>query len=152
MTRPTAPLDVLIVEDEALLAMDLEAMVEDTGHGVVAEAASLPDVLALGETLHPDIAFVDIQLARGSSGIDVARLIRQRWPDTIVVFVTANPLKIPEDFAGAHGVIAKPFSRIGLLSAMSYIADSIIAPPSTAPAPPSFVASAAFAAAQADHA
>lgn len=141
MTRPTAPLNVLIVEDEALLAMDLEAMVEDTGHGVV----------ALGEELHPDIAFVDIQLACGSSGIDVARLIGQRWPDTIIVFVTANPLKIPQDFAGAHGVIAKPFSRIGLLSAMHYIASSIIAPPATAPAPPSFIASAAFATAQADH-
>ncbi|MGI4806673.1 MAG: response regulator [Janthinobacterium lividum] len=152
MTRPTAPLNVLIVEDEALLAMDLEAMVEDTGHDVVAEAASLPDVLALGEGLHPDIAFVDVQLARGSSGIDVARVIGQRWPDTVIVFVTANPLKIPQDFAGAHGVIAKPFSRIGLLSAMHYIANSIIAPPQTAPAPPSFIASAAFATAQANHA
>lgn len=152
MTRPTAPLDVLIVEDEALLAMDLEAMVEDTGHGVVAEATCLSDVAALGDELRPDIAFVDIQLARGSSGIDVARLIGQRWPDTVIVFITANPLKIPADFAGAHGVIAKPFSRIGLLSAMCYIADSIISPPSAAPAPPSFVASAAFATARADHA
>lgn len=152
MTRPTAPLNVLIVEDEALLAMDLEAMVEDTGHGVVAEAASLSDVLALGEELHPDIAFVDIQLAHGSSGVDVARLISQRWPDTIIVFVTANPLKIPDDFAGAHGVIAKPFSHIGLLSAMRYIANSIITPPPYTPAPPSFVASAAFATAQGNHA
>lgn len=146
MNRPKAPLDVLIVEDEALLAMDLEAMVEDTGHSVVAEAASLPDVAGLTEELRPNIAFVDIQLARGSSGLDVARLIGQRWPGTIIVFVTANPLKIPGDFAGAHGVIAKPFSRTGLISAMEYIAESVIAPPPAAPQPASFVASDAFAA------
>lgn len=146
MSRPIAPLDILIVEDEALLAMDLEAMVEDTGHSVVAEAASLPDVANLNEGLNPSIAFVDIQLARGSSGLDVARLIGERWPGTIIVFVTANPLKIPSDFAGAHGVIAKPFSRTGLISAMQYLAESVIDPPPAAPLPASFVASDAFAA------
>ena len=147
MTRPSAPLGILIVEDEALLAMDLEAMVEDTGHSVVAEASSLPDVARLTDTLDPAIAFVDIQLAKGSSGLDVARLIGRRWPDTIIVFVTANPLHIPQDFAGAHGVIAKPFSRTGLISAMHYIAESVIDPPPASAQPASFIASNAFAAA-----
>lgn len=146
MSRPVAPLEVLIVEDEALLAMDLEAMVEDTGHNVVAEASSLPDVAGLCDTLFPAIAFVDIQLARGSCGLDVARLIGKRWPGTIIVFVTANPLKIPEDFAGAHGVIAKPFSRTGLISAMQYLAASVIDPPPAVAQPASFVASDALAA------
>lgn len=144
MTRPIAPLGVLIVEDEALLAMDLEAMVEDTGHSVVAEASSLSDVAALIDSLDPAIAFVDIQLAKGTSGLDVARLIGQRWPSTVIVFVTANPLKIPPDFAGAHGVIAKPFSRTGLMSAMQYIAESVMAPPPGSAPPASFTASAAF--------
>ncbi len=39
MTAPCAPLRVLIVEDEALLAMDIESMVEDAGHRVIGEAA-----------------------------------------------------------------------------------------------------------------
>ena len=144
MTRPVAPLGVLIVEDEALLAMDLEAMVEDTGHSVVAEASCLPDIVGLNDRLDPAIAFVDVQLAKGTSGLDAARLIGERWPGTIIVFVTANPLKIPADFAGAHGVIAKPFSRTGLISAMQYIAESVIDPPPVSAQPPSFVASAAF--------
>ena len=147
MSRPSSPLGVLIVEDEALLAMDLEAMVEDAGHSVVAEAACLDEVTDLRDTLAPAIAFVDIHLARKSSGLDVAQLIRRRWPETIVIFVTANPLKIPGDFCGAHGVIAKPFSRGGLLSAMHYIAESVIDPPPNLPKPSTFTPSDAFSAA-----
>ena len=146
MTRPIAPLGVLIVEDEALLAMDLEVMVEDAGHSVVAEAACLDEVCDLADALQPAIAFVDVQLARNSSGLDVARLVRRRWPSTIVIFITANPLKVPQDFAGAHGLIAKPFSRTSLLSAMSYIAEGVIDPPPISPLPTSFVASDALAA------
>jgi CheY-like chemotaxis protein len=150
MQRPKPPLRVLIVEDEALLAMDMEAMVEDSGHAVVAEAASLFDVEALGDALCPDLAFVDIQLARGTSGLDVCRLIRTRWKAAFIVFVTANPAKIPEDYCGAHGVIAKPFSRNGLMSAMRYIEEGVCDPPPTSPRPASFLASPSFAASWAE--
>jgi CheY-like chemotaxis protein len=142
--RSAWPLAVLVVEDEALLAMDIEAIIEDAGHCVVAEGASLHDVVALDETLRPDLAFVDLQLAKGTSGIDVCALIRVRWPGTMVVFLTANPLKIPSDFAGAHGLIAKPFSRTGLLTAMRYIAEGVVDPPPLSAQPSSFVASPAL--------
>jgi len=144
--RPEPPLRVLVVEDEALLAMDIEAMVEDAGHQVVAEGASLHDVAAFDATIRPDLAFVDLQLAKGTNGLEVCALIRTRWPNTVIVFVTANPLKIPADYGGAHGLIAKPFSRRGLLSAMRYIAEGVIDPPPVSPQPSSFTASPAFAA------
>jgi CheY-like chemotaxis protein len=146
MKRPSAPLAVLIVEDEALLAMDIEAMVEDAGHRVVGEAASLFDVEAFEDGLGPDLAFVDLQLAQGTNGLDVCRLIRRRWPMAFIIFVTANARKIPDDYAGAHGLIPKPFSRNGLVSAMRYIEEGVCAPPPTMPQPISFVASPAFAA------
>ena len=144
MARPITPLQILIVEDEALLAMDIEVMIEDAGHRVAAEAASLQDVAALPDELRPDLAFVDIQLARNTSGLDVSALIQRRWADAIIVFITANPKKIPGDFAGAHGVIPKPFSRAGLLSAMRYITEGVCDPPPVSPLPASFVASSAF--------
>lgn len=122
-------LKVLIVEDEALLAMDIESMVEDAGHSVVGEAASVREVTALPIDLCPTLALVDIQLDEGSSGIDASAIIRTRWPAAAVVFVTANPTKIPEDFAGAHGVIAKPYSRNGLVKAIRYLEEAILAPP-----------------------
>ena len=146
MNRPKSPLQILVVEDEALLAMDMEAMIEDCGHSIVAEAASLYEVEDLADDVAPDVAFVDIQLARGTSGLDVSALIQERWADTVIIFVTANPKKIPEDFAGAHGVIPKPFSRSGLMSAMRYIEEGVCTPPPTSPLPSSFVASPAFAA------
>ncbi|WP_223798937.1 hypothetical protein [Sphingomonas nostoxanthinifaciens] len=59
----TKIMEVLIVEDEMLLAMDMEAMVEDSGHRVLAEAASLQEVEALPTDLNPQLAFVDIHLA-----------------------------------------------------------------------------------------
>lgn len=138
---PHFPLRVLIVEDEALLAMDIEAMIEDSGHEVVGEAASLDEVRALAAMAGPDVAFVDIQLANGSNGLDVAAFIRRHWTETAVVFVTANPKKIPPDFAGAHGIIPKPFSRAGLMSAMRYIEEGLRTPPPATPQPRSFVAS-----------
>lgn len=141
MTPPSRPFDILIVEDEALLVMDLEAMIEDAGHRVVAEANSLAEATALRPDLAPDIAFVDIQLSQKSSGLDVCRLIKARWPQTAVVFLTANPKMIPDDFLGAHGVIPKPFSRAGLMSAMRFIEQGITDPPPSSGAPPSFIAS-----------
>ena len=136
--HPHAPLQVLIVEDEALLAMDIEAMVEDCGHRILAEAATLAEVRSLPLTPSPDIAFVDMHLAQGNSGLDVSALIQQRWRDTVIVFVTANPKRIPADFAGAHGVISKPFSRSGLTSAMHYIEEGVCDPPPSGPLPVSF--------------
>ena len=50
MIHPQPPFSVLIVEDEAVLAMDLEAIVEDCGHNVFGEAMALDEVEAKGPT------------------------------------------------------------------------------------------------------
>ncbi len=134
-------MEVLIVEDEMLLAMDIEAMVEDCGHHVSAGAACLRDVEALPEDLNPQLALVDIHLAEESNGLDVCRYIRTHWPDTLIVFVTANVSKIPPDFSGAHGVIAKPFSYAGVVSALRYLADGMFDPPPHLPRPSSLIPS-----------
>ena len=134
-------LSVLIVEDEAILVMDIEAMVEDLGHYVIGEAASYQEVTEMTLDRAPDLAFVDVQLASGSSGLDVCQYLGDRWPETAVVFVTANPKMLPEDFLGAFGVIPKPFSRAGLLSAMRFLEEGILDPPPSIDAPPSFIAS-----------
>ncbi|GHH12140.1 MULTISPECIES: response regulator [Sphingomonas] len=137
----TRTMDVLVVEDEMLLAMDIEAMIEDSGHRVLAEAASLQDVQALPDDLNPQLAFVDLHLAHNSTGFEVCSYIRQHWPDTLIIFVTANVSKIPADFSGAHGVIAKPFSHAGVVNAIKYLADGAFDPPPSIPRPASLVAS-----------
>ena len=72
---------------------------------------------------------------RGSSGLDVCAHIRLSWADAIIVFVTANPKKLPADYAGGHGVVSKPFSRNGLMSVMRYLTEGVVDPPPTSALP-----------------
>jgi len=146
LKHTTPPLDVLLIEDEPLIAMDMQMMVEDAGHMVVGEAATMTELETILPGTAPDVAFVDIQLGDGSSGIDACRRIRDTWKDTFVIFVTANPAMIPDDFAGGHGVIAKPFTQDGFMSAMRYLEEGICDPPPVVPRPDAFCASPAFAA------
>lgn len=147
MARPKPPLDVLILEDEAIIAMDLETMVEASGHRVMATADRLPEVEALDDEDAPDLALIDIHLADDVSGLDVGRYIKNRWPAAMVIFVTANTREVPSDFAGAEGVIAKPFSKSGMMSALKYLEEAICDPPPKVPNPMSFTAAPAFQAA-----
>lgn len=80
---------ILIVEDEALIAMHLELMVADFGHQVCAVAASAAEAIAHAALHLPDVALMDIRLAGGSSGIDAAREIYARH-SIRCIFLSAN--------------------------------------------------------------
>jgi CheY-like chemotaxis protein len=113
-------LRILIIEDEILIALELESLLQDLGHDVVGMAASSGEALSLGQELKPDLAFVDIHLADGPTGVDVARHLAAQHQVT-VLFMTANTKRIPEDFAGAWGVIAKPYTERGVREALGYV-------------------------------
>lgn len=119
MAGQSAPLRILIVEDERLIAMQLEDDIAEAGHEVVGSAMSSGEAIRLAERTRPDLAFVDIHLADGPTGIDVARRLTR--PDNVVVFLTSNVKRIPDDFAGAAGVLNKPVSTHGLHQALRYI-------------------------------
>lgn len=68
-------LKVMIVEDEALIAMDLEMQVEIAGHEVVALARSADEAVREGSRTRPEVVLMDLRLAGGSSGIDAARFL-----------------------------------------------------------------------------
>lgn len=129
MMAAAGKMKVLIVEDEALIVMDLEAVVEDCGHVVVGDVDHPAKIEKLSSATGVDVAFVDIHLASDSSGFDACQEVLRYWPNAIVIYVTANPLRIPADFAGAHGVIAKPFSRSGLTNAVRYLGEGVLTPP-----------------------
>jgi DNA-binding response OmpR family regulator len=122
------PLNVLIVEDEAILAMDLEGIVEDAGHKVAGWAMNAAEARRMISSLDIDVAFVDIHLGDGPSGVDLAEEIR-RSSASPVVFLTANPKRIPDHFAGAIGVISKPFTVAGLQRSLGYLAEGMRRPP-----------------------
>ncbi|NDV87079.1 response regulator [Aurantimonas aggregata] len=141
----TSPLKFLIVEDEALLAMDIEAMIEDAGHEVIGEASCLRLLQGLPVEVKMDVAFVDIQLAEGSSGLDACAYIREVWPQAYVIYVTGNPRKVPNDFAGGHGILPKPFVRSDVLRVMRYLEEGVFDPPPSSQPPASFVPAPALA-------
>lgn len=118
---PDAPLRILVVEDEALIALELEYLLEDLGHVTVGVASSSAEAIALGEETRPDVALVDIHLLDGPTGVEVARRL-SACEATTVVFMTANSKRIPPDFAGAVGVIAKPYSERVVITALAYVA------------------------------
>jgi DNA-binding response OmpR family regulator len=139
------PLRVLIVEDEALLAMELEGIVEDAGHSVAGWATSFAEARKLIDEVDADVAFVDMHLTDGPTGMDVAAYIRDRQA-SMVVFLTANPKRIDDDFAGAVGVIGKPYTVNGLMAALRYIQEGVCDPPPVSGRPAGFTLSPRFAA------
>jgi two-component system, response regulator PdtaR len=80
---------VLIVEDEALIAMYLERLVVEFGHEVCAAAACVQDAIERASTHRPDVALIDIRLAFESSGIDAARELHARYR-LRCIFLSAN--------------------------------------------------------------
>jgi len=81
---------VLIIEDEPVIAMDLEALLEDLGHEVVFVARTQREALAAIKYHTPGLVLADIRLADGSSGLDAVNEILG-FCQTPVVFITAYP-------------------------------------------------------------
>lgn len=85
--------DILIIEDEPLIAMDIEAMVESLGHRVTGIARTRDEAVALFGADRPTMVLADIQLADGSSGIDAVNDIL-KTADIPVIFITAFPERL----------------------------------------------------------
>ncbi|RUU70885.1 response regulator [Mesorhizobium sp. M2C.T.Ca.TU.009.01.2.1] len=85
--------DVLIIEDEPLIAMDIEEMVESLGHRVVGTARTHAEAVALFGKTRPKMVLADIQLADGSSGIEAVNEILSSTP-VPVIFITAFPERL----------------------------------------------------------
>ncbi len=85
--------DILIIEDEPLIAMDIEQMVESLGHRVVGTARTHKEATALFNSARPKMVLADIQLADGSSGIDAVNEILATAP-VPVIFITAFPERL----------------------------------------------------------
>jgi CheY-like chemotaxis protein len=82
--------DVLIIEDEALIALDLQALVENLGHKVMGVARTRTQAVAIGRPTRPGLILADIQLADGSSGLDAVNDLLNTF-EVPVIFITAYP-------------------------------------------------------------
>ena len=109
---------VLIIEDEAIVAMALEFSLVMAGHQVTAMADNLEEACAAIALGRPDIALVDIQLGHGRSGLTIAAELQRRGIP--VMFATGNvPLQPRPDLA--WGCFPKPYRDEELVLSLEMI-------------------------------
>ncbi|MEO0390169.1 MAG: response regulator [Pseudomonadota bacterium] len=111
---------VMIIEDEAIIAIDLENIAADLGHRITGVARTETAAVELFATETPDLILSDIQLADGSSGIDAVNRITASAGDIPVIFITAYPERLltgegPEPAF----LISKPYTEDQVRSAIS---------------------------------
>src|SRR5262245_13335422 len=124
--QPSRPI-ALIVEDEILIALDLERAMSDFGYEVCGIAASESRARSLAMRDHPTIVLMDVHLSGGREGIEIARWLREVCGAS-VVFVTAQAddntiRRIHEQVPGAP-VVPKPFYRDNLAKALQSVGAS----------------------------
>jgi CheY-like chemotaxis protein len=112
--RTAAATDVLIIEDEPIIAMDIEELVASCGHRVVGVAATEADAVAMAEKSRPGLILADINLGQGGDGTSaVSRIMRNHYAP--VIFVTAYPERLLTGEALEPAfVITKPFEPLTL--------------------------------------
>ena len=123
--------EVLIIEDEPIIAMDIETIVRDLGHSVTGVAVTRDEAVAQALARRPGLVLADIQLADDSSGIDAVKDILSEF-QVPVIFITAFPERLltgerPEPTF----LITKPFQRSTVKAA---IAQALFFDESTVPA------------------
>ncbi len=111
--------DVLIIEDEPVIAMDLEALVTDLGHRVIKIARTHKEAVAAITLEKPGLVLADIQLADGSSGLAAVNEILAACTAS-VIFITAYPERLltgerPEPAF----LITKPFRQENVMAIIS---------------------------------
>lgn len=112
--RATAAADVLIIEDEPIIAMDIEELVQSCGHRVVGVAATEADAVRIAEATRPGLILADINLGAGGDGANaISRIVKQH--PVPVIFVTAYPERLLTGEALEPAfVITKPFEPLTL--------------------------------------
>ena len=112
--------NILIVEDEIIIAADLKGRLENLGYNIVGVSATGNDAIRKTGETHPDLVLMDIMLKGDMDGIDTAQKIRDLY-DVPVIYLTAyfddeilNRAKITEPF----GYILKPFEDMRIQSAV----------------------------------
>jgi len=114
---------ILVVEDERVVARDIEESLLHMGYDVVGTAASSTECLERAEARRPDLVLMDIRIEGALDGIETARILRSRF-GVPVIFLTAYADEQTVARAReteAHGYILKPF-RVGELRSAVEIA------------------------------
>lgn len=117
------PQVVLVAEDELLLRMSAADLLEREGYEVL-EAGNATEALDILESRDDvRILFTDIQMPGGLDGLELARLVHERWPE-VLLLVTSGGMTVADDEIPDDGrFIQKPYASDDLLTKLNEIAD-----------------------------
>lgn len=108
---------VLVVEDEALIAEDVAALLKEAGHQVTGPATTAEEAVEMAEAAGADLALVDINLCGREDGPGLARALWERFR-VPCLFVTAQPAQAREHRDAAVGVLSKPYAAQELVESV----------------------------------
>jgi DNA-binding NarL/FixJ family response regulator len=97
---------VLVVDDQETFRAAVRELLEQAGFDVVGEAGDAASALAAERRLRPDVVLLDVRLA-DSSGIEVARVLRDRAPAPVVVLISTGDYAHLVEECGAVGFVPK---------------------------------------------
>jgi CheY-like chemotaxis protein len=112
-------MNILVVEDDAVIALNLVVVLEEAGHTVVGPTGSADEALDLSRNQHPILALIDINLHGEPAGIELARALQRRGISS--VFVSAQHAQAWANKDAAVGLIAKPYSAASLCRSLEVL-------------------------------
>lgn len=115
----------MIVEDQALLAMELELVLGESGCDVIGCAMDKASAFAIADLERPELALIDVNLLDGMTGPQIAQRLVADY-GAAVIFLTANPEQIPDGFAGALGAVSKPFDEATIRAVVAFARQFIL--------------------------
>jgi CheY-like chemotaxis protein len=121
LDKGAAGLNLLLVEDDAELATAIMEALGEGGHRVVAHAATAEGAIGQAALHLLDLAIVDVSLADGGSGVEVAKALRDRWA-VPTLFLSGGRNEHLVQFDSAVGFLGKPFTGSELLAALTLAA------------------------------
>ena len=108
---------VLVVEDDAIVALSAAGVLEEAGHEVLGPALGVEEALAIAREGRPDLALVDINLAGGVEGVELARVL-QRELGVRSLFVSGQTAAARSNRDAALGLLKKPYDPASLAGAV----------------------------------
>lgn len=130
-------LKVLIAEDDLMIADMTEEILVDGGYEVCGIARTVADAVALGRLHRPDLAVIDMRLAEGGLGTEIAA----QWADLArigILYATGNPVHLMHSGAVGVGCLAKPYSAADLERSLKIVSAVVATGTATAPFPRGF--------------
>ena len=117
--KMTAAAKILIVEDEAVLALSMQDILERAAYDVVGVVSDFQRAFVVAQQERPDLAIIDFKLANAIDGTTVALELTKRY-GLQVIFATGHPGGMPEaGNALAFATLSKPYTPEQLLAAVS---------------------------------